>query len=199
MEVWLRTDEREESVSSLEMVRDASSKIDEDLFQWKWVIIAIHNAMQGFMVLSLRNGNNFRVMPKKLANKCYQAHRENKPWPKERLDSFPNLYKKVKDEEYMCFFIHSRNLPSSEENDWAVDKLLELRNKFIHFVPQGWSLEVSGLPTICLNILQIIKFLGWESGNVVWHEPELGKKAESIIIDCENIFHNLKDSYEKYS
>ena len=99
MEVWLKTDEREESISSLEMVRNASLKVSEDFFQWKWVIIALHNALQGFMVLSLRNGNNFRVMPDKLARKCYEAHRANKPWPKERLDSFLNLYKKIKNDE----------------------------------------------------------------------------------------------------
>lgn len=195
MKVWFKTDEREESVSSLELVRDASALVSNNLFQWKWVVIALHHALQGFMVLSLRNGNNFRVLPEKLANKCYEAHRANKPWPKEYLDSFPNLYKKVKNEEYMCFFIHSKKLPQSDDNDWCVDKLLELRNKFIHFVPKGWSLEVSGLPNICLTIIGIIQFLGWESGNVSWYEPELGEKARKILIECEENFTKIRTSY----
>ncbi|MBL1353002.1 MAG: hypothetical protein COA61_006680 [Zetaproteobacteria bacterium] len=195
----MKTDEREESISSLEMVRNASLKVSEDFFQWKWVIIALHNALQGFMVLSLRNGNNFRVMPDKLARKCYEAHRANKPWPKERLDSFLNLYKKIKNDEYMKPFIYSKSLPETENNDWCVNKLIELRNKFIHFVPQGWSLNVSGLPHICLTIIEIMKFLAWESGNIFWHNDRLKDKSRSILNECEDSFRRIKEAYESNS
>jgi len=199
MAVWLKTDEREETVSSLMMVRDASGNIINDTFQWKWIVIALHNALQGFMVSSLRNGNNFRVMPEKLASKCYEAHRANKPWPKERLDSFPNLYKKVKSDEYMKFFIHSKSLPETENNDGCINKLIELRNKFIHFVPQGWSLEVSGLPYICLTVLEMIRFLGWKSGNIFWHNVGLKDQAERILNECEDNFRKIKAVYESNS
>jgi hypothetical protein len=73
---------------------------------------------------------------------------------------------------------------------------VELRNKFIHFVPQGWSLNVNGLPHICLTILEIIKFLSWESGNILWHNERLKHKAESILYECESNSKKIKHAYE---
>lgn len=33
------------------------------------------------------------------------------------------------------------------------------RNQFIHFMPMGWSIEMSGMPSICKDSLDIIKEL----------------------------------------
>lgn len=135
--------------------------------------------------MSLRNGNDFRIMPDKLAQKCYAAHREGKPWPKVKMDSFPNLYKKVQSTEMMCFYFHSQPLPGCEKRDEHIGKLLELRNSFIHFMPQGWSLEVSGMPDICTSILKAIQFLCFYSGNVIFYEEN---KAELIKAElCESM------------
>lgn len=198
MENWLRTDEREESVSALAMMRDSTAKVVEDVYQWKWVIIAAHNALQGFMVLALRNGNNLTVMPGKLAGKWLEAYRAEKPLPEERLDSFPNLYKKIKSKE-MEFLVSSKRFQSLEEHDRAVDNLIDLRNDFIHFVPRGWSIEVSGLPEICLRIIEIIRFLGWESSNVLWHEIELRDRADRLINEIIENLNNVECKYQRSS
>ncbi|MCD8549072.1 MAG: hypothetical protein LRY74_01090 [Shewanella xiamenensis] len=109
MGVWLRTDETEESVSALEMLRDSLVKVNEDVYQWKWAVIAAHNALQGFMVLALRNGNNLAVMSEKAAGQWLEAYREEKPLPEERLDSFLNLYKKIQG-EYMLTLVTAKKL-----------------------------------------------------------------------------------------
>ena len=88
MERWLRTDERQELISSTKMVLRSLESVHEDLVHWKWAIVALHNAAQGAMVLALRAGNDFRIMPERIAEKCYHAHREGKPWPKVRMDPF---------------------------------------------------------------------------------------------------------------
>jgi hypothetical protein len=170
MENWYRTDELEEFISSLKMVTSSLRLVADDIEQWKWISIALHNSLQGAMVMSLRNGNDFRIMPDKLAQKCYKAHREGKPWPKTKMDSFPNLYEKVQSKEIMCFYTHSQPLPECLERNEHIEKLLELRNSFIHFMPQGWSLEVSGMPNICISILQAIHFLCFSSGNLNFYE-----------------------------
>jgi len=198
LENWLRTDEREESVSALAMMRDSTANVVEDIYQWKWVIIAAHNALQGFMVLALRNGNNLTVMPEKLAGKWLEAYRAEKPLPEERLDSFPNLYKKIKSKD-MEFLVSSKRFQSLEAHDRAVDKMIYLRNDFIHFVPRGWSIEVSGLPEICQRIIEIIRFLGWESSNVLWHEIELRDKADRLINEIIENLNNVERKYQQSS
>ena len=197
MENWLRTDELEESVSALRMMRDTALKVEYDVYQWKWIIIASHNALQGFMVLALRNGNNLTVMHDKLAGKWLEAYRADKPLPEERLDSFPNLYKKIKGED-MERLIMSRRFTATAEQDRCVKKLQELRNEFIHFIPKGWSLEVSGLPSLCLAIIEIIEFLGWESLNVLWQEGQR-EEAESIISELKMTLDGINDQYQKIS
>ncbi|MFC7369427.1 hypothetical protein [Vreelandella zhaodongensis] len=198
MENWLRTDELEESVSALRMMRDTALKVANDVYQWKWIVIASHNALQGFMVLALRNGNNLTVMPDKLAGKWLEAYRADKPLPEERLDSFPNLYKKIKGED-MERLVMSRCFTATAEQDRCVKKLQELRNDFIHFIPKGWSIEVSGLPSLCLAIIEIIEFLGWESFNVLWHNEGQREEAEAIITELKVTLDAINDQYQKSS
>ena len=45
-----------------------------------------------------------------------------------------------------------------------------LRNAFTHFTPKGWSLALDGLPAICLDVLDLLQFIGWESTSVTWHD-----------------------------
>lgn len=195
MERWLRTDEQLEVISSLRMVLRSLESVSEDIEHWKWVVIALHNAAQGAMVLSLRAGNDFRVMSDKMAKKCDQAHRESRAWPKAKMDSFPNLYKKVQSQEVMGFYVHSKPLPSDTDRDRCVTKLLDLRNSFIHFMPQGWSLEVSGLPKICETTLEMIQFLFWESGNVFWHRESDFASAQDLVLKAKNITKKLSSEY----
>jgi hypothetical protein len=198
MEHWLRTDEIDESVSALRMMRDTTSKVANDVYQWKWIIIASHNALQGFMVLALRNGNNLTIMPGKLAGKWLEAYRADKPLPEERLDSFPNLYQKIKGEE-MERLVMSRRFAATAEHDRCVKKLQDLRNDFIHFVPKGWSIEVSGLPSLCLTVLGIIEFLGWESFNVLWHKEGQREEAKAIIDELKVTLAEVNEQYQRIS
>lgn len=55
-EHWLKTDERE-AASALEAVAEWSGRVATKVDYWKWVVFALHNATQGFMVLSLRGSN----------------------------------------------------------------------------------------------------------------------------------------------
>ncbi|MDN3649590.1 hypothetical protein QWZ13_11750 [Reinekea marina] len=178
------------------MVCESVSKVNTDIEYWKWAVIALHNSLQGSMVLALRAGNDFRIMPDKLAEKCLKAHRENKPWPKVKMDNFPNLYKKVKSTEYMHFLTCSKVLPEDEERDRAVTKLLELRNNFIHFMPQGWSLEVSGLPGIFVSLLNMANFLLFESGNVTLYEDDERSRISGAINTALSICSTLRVEYE---
>lgn len=177
---WFRTDELEEAVSTLETLAEWSKNLDSNISYWKWVILATHNATQGFMVLALRGSDRLRPLRDDIAKKWLEAHQNHTEYPEEKLDNFRNLYKKIKS-DLMLFFVHSKKFVSSKAQDKSMHKLNSLRDNFIHFLPQSWSIEVSGLPEICSDCIDIINFLGWESGNVTWYEQDQLIRAETAI------------------
>lgn len=177
---WLRTDEHEEVVSALEAVAEWSGRIETKIDFWKWVVLAMHNAVQGFMVITLRGSDGLRPLKNDIAAEWLIAYREGGKYPKEKLDSFLNLYKKIKSDS-MLFYVHSKKFIPSGSQGRSIKKLNSLRDDFIHFLPKSWSLEVSGLPQICLDCIDVIEFLGWESGNVPWYDENHRERARQAI------------------
>lgn len=175
---YLRTDEWQEAVSALESVAEFAEKVSIDPYRWKWVIIAVHNAVQGFMVLALRRGSGLMALKDKVAQKWLEAYERGETYPEEKLDTFLNLYTKIKSPK-MCCYGHSKHFLPTVNNDRSMKRLNEFRNEFIHFVPKGWSLQLEGLPDICLNCLSVLSFLAWESGNIMWNESEMRSRAEA--------------------
>jgi hypothetical protein len=166
--MYLRTDEEAESANAVKMAAQFAECAHKDPQIWRWIVIALHNAVQGTMVLSLRHGNGLLV----LSDDCYaawiKAYENNEPPPPEKLDSYLNLYKKVKQSQWGIAAGNRRFVPSGSEGK-DIKHLNSLRNDFIHFTPKGWSLEIDGLPRICLSAARLIFYLGIETNNVYWH------------------------------
>ncbi len=194
---WYRTDETQEAIESLMMVESKLSTVSENLYDWKWVIIALHNSLQGFMVLALRGTNSLAVLTKKSAEEWLRAYENGlKPVSNARLDTYLNLYKKVQSDHMMQFDI-SQQLEPTAKQSWSVKKLNSLRNTFIHFQPQGFSLEVSGMPGIVENCLNIIWFLSFESGNVLWHDEAQEEKTQDLIRKSKEKLTIIKKLYNE--
>lgn len=60
----------------------------------------------------------------------------------------------IKKHEILCFKFNP-----NRQQDASVKKLNYFRNEFIHFMPKGWSIEVSGMPRLCSDCLGVIKHL----------------------------------------
>lgn len=185
MNKYLVTDEFEEAISSLEMAFEAVSAVLEDIYRWKWAILGFHNALQGFMVLSLRGTDGLNVLKDRDKEKWLRAHYNKTTYPNGKLDSFLNLYKKIKSDKMFLYDNRSQIFVPKDTQEYSIRRLNSLRNEFIHFVPKGWSLETSGLPDICLNCIDVIKFLGWQCGNVFWYEPNVEARAKKSIDEVE--------------
>jgi len=175
IENWLETDEFQETILALQLTSEQLSQlaITGNLHYWTWIIVCLHNALQGFMVLALRGTNNIDVLTKDCAIEWLAAYeRGDGQYPEQKLDKFLNLYKKVKSER-MKMYVNSQPLKPSGSQGRSVRKLNAFRNDFIHFVPKGWSIEVTGLPQIVDDCLNIISFLAFECGNIFWYKQEL--------------------------
>jgi len=193
-EHWLRTNEQEEATSALEAVAEWAGRVERDIGYWRWVVLALHNTVQGSMVLALRGSDGLRPLRDDIAAKWLAAYREGGQYPVEKLDSFLNLYKKVQSDT-MLFFVHSKKVIPSRTLSRSMKKLNSLRNDFVHFLPRSWSLEVSGLPEICLDCLALAEFLAWECGNIIWHEDEHRERGKAAIALAQNHFKSLERVY----
>ena len=166
--MYLRTDEELEAANAMQMAARFSSDLTNDPHLWRWVIIALHNAAQGVMVLSLRHGNGLLALSDDSYSAWMTAQKKKEAPPPEKLDNYLNLYKKVKHKQLGQMGGNSRFVPVDAEGG-DIKHLNSLRNEFIHFTPKGWSLEVDDLPRIALATARLISFLSLETSNVFWH------------------------------
>ena len=90
VEVSFETDEFNESVSAMELLAELSFEVSNDSYNWKWIIMFLHLALQNFMILALRDSAGLTILKDKVAKKWLQAYEEGKQLPREVLDSFPN-------------------------------------------------------------------------------------------------------------
>ena len=192
---WLRTDETEEALLALRVTSENLDKALLDLTYWPWVILPLHNALQGFMVLALRGSNGLNVLTPESAAGWIAAYESGTgDYPELELDDFLNLYHKVKSPSMMPLGI-SRPFKPRGSQGWSIKKLNSLRNEFVHFVPKGWSLEVSGLPSIVEDCVTAIEYLAFESDCIQWIEPQHEATAKTLVANIHYQAAKLKKRY----
>ena len=157
---------------------------------WKWSIIGLHSVVQAFMVLALERGNGIAAMSEQCAKAWLEAYHKGERLPKERMDTFPSLYKKIKSSDVEGY-VDSRKFKASAEHDYAMEKLNELRNEFVHFMPKSWAIELSGLPDVCLRSLEVARFLAFESNTILWHNAETAESVQSGFTQLEGELRRL--------
>jgi hypothetical protein len=153
-------------------------RTNEDNIWWKWVVIALHGSLYGFMVANLEHGNYMRVVTvtKKKINK---------------LISFDEALKRCKDPRFMCLYTISELFRPTPEQDEAIDKMKNmLRNPFEHFIPRIWAIEVHGMPHLMLEIIDVIDFLALRSGNIFYSSSSKRRSVESLMRKCKKHLRN---------
>jgi len=179
---WIRTDELKEAVLALDVFSEFLEKVLKDTYYWKWSVITLHNSLQGFMVCALRGSNGLNVLSDDSAKAWFEAHNSGSGnYQPQKLDSFLNLYKKIKSNK-MLMFGHSKKFIIKSQQGSNIKTLNSLRNDFVHFTPKGWSLEVSGLPEVIDDCVAIIEFLAFESNNIIYPDESIEKRIQELLI-----------------
>jgi hypothetical protein len=179
-ETWLRTDEREDILASLRMLSSSCDAAGDDLSAWKWIVIGTHSALQGAMALHLGFGNDLLVATPESASAWLDAHENGAPYPETMMDDFLSLYRKLKKHEILGF----RFKPNGTHGG-NVRRLNRFRNQFVHFMPQGWSIELSGMPQICRDCLDVVGQLGERSLCMRWESDEQCKSFSQLLEQCQ--------------
>lgn len=175
-EIWLRTDERQDALASLKLFIESVSKTKSDISYWKWAIISLHSATQSIMAFHLSFGNNLLVMSQEDAEAWLSAHESGGNYPETKMDNFLNLYKKIKKHDVVGF----KFIPEAQQGR-SIKTLNRLRNEFVHFMPKGWSLELSGIDEICFDCLQIIKKLSSGPLKNRWEDEKQEKTFSQLL------------------
>ena len=69
-----RTDDMKNAVFSLRVLYDHLAKVLNEPLYWKWALLALHDALQGFMVANLADSSKLSIM--KDARACPHCDRE---------------------------------------------------------------------------------------------------------------------------
>jgi hypothetical protein len=193
--VYLRTDEELELANAMKMAAEFAGNVLREPHLWRWIIIALHNAAQGAMVLSLRHGNGLLALSDESYAEWMSAYEKNEAPPPERLDSYLNLYKKVKHSQWGRVGGNKRFVPVGQEGS-DIKRLNALRNEFIHFTPKSWSLELDGLPRIAASVTRLISFLAVETQNVFWHSVEARDALAQSTVAFQEAIERVGTAYK---
>jgi hypothetical protein len=190
-EHWLRTDERSDLIASLAMLEIALSKVVSDIAAWKWAIITTHSALQSAIACHLgAMGNSLLVAKQEDAEAWLKAHEDGTPYPEMMMDSFPNLYDKLKHNEIYGYKFAPRGTQGR-----SIKKINEYRNEFVHFMPKGWSLQVSYLPRMCINCLDVICEIDEHTLHLLWENNAQQSSFGSLLNSCLEKLKHLKKKY----
>ena len=63
-EIWLRTDEIEELIGALEHCAELAGTLrsNVNVQRWKWLILALHNTVQGACTCALRGNDSAGIL-----------------------------------------------------------------------------------------------------------------------------------------
>ena len=164
---WLRIDETEDAVDNIEMVHHFLVQLHGPI-RWKWAILSLHQALYGFAVGATKPSDSSLALKKP----------ED---PESQLISIWTALDRAKDPDWMPR-IDWNPLVTSTAEDEAIDKIVnEFRNEFAHFRPQGWSIEVSGMPSLFIHVLRVIRHLALDSNTILFIPDELRDRTERAL------------------
>lgn len=132
-------------------------RVSTDPTALKWMVLAAHSAVQGFMALVLYRGNGFLVMQPEDAKAWRQAHDSGDVHPKTKMDSFLGLDKKIKRADSFLGVTEANRL-FADAHDTAMQRLNAVRNGFIHFTYSGWSVERAYALECCAKAADAVDF-----------------------------------------
>ncbi|MEM1236481.1 MAG: hypothetical protein AAGI10_05870 [Pseudomonadota bacterium] len=170
----LETNEFEDVIHSLIIVKDAVQKTQNAPLFWKVAIIHTHAALQGSCVCLLTRTDGTGAMTQKVEKDMWEKYygvtegvsnldRPEIRYPTPRVADLGDLLKRLpKDIRPSIPSEVPRKKPWNAETDLRL--LINLRNEFMHFPPQGWTIEVSGMPRVLRHAIELAKKAAFHQG-----------------------------------
>lgn len=169
---WLIFTEETNALDYLIKVEEFVKQSITDIKAWKWVVLSLHGALYGFAISACK-GTDYTNVTKRTKK------------GKERLITLSEALKICQDPNWMGTLYGGIALKLTDSQKGSIRILKEtLRNKFEHYIPRGWSIEIHGLPHITIDILAIIRFLTVETIRYQHLNQSQRRKIKSIVFQC---------------
>lgn len=166
---YLRFDEREDVIASIELCAFLAPTLNVKPLFWKWVLVSVHNALNGALVCALSGTAGIGSLKPKSAKKMLDwLESGNGPYPQEWLADFETLLEWAQDKARMSY-LEGEPLSLTQADAKDLKKLNSLRRNFVHFTPKGWSIEKAGLPRIILAAARLTETLMLEHPSARLH------------------------------
>jgi hypothetical protein len=184
---WHRFDLDGQAVDALRHVGDLLPRAVDDPYLWKWIVIAMFDALHGFFGLALRRSDGAQLLSEKHEQRTYKRWNEERKLGKaiqrepDRVDETRNLYLKTLDPERMDYLGSSPFTPTADENA-AFERLTYLRHVLTHHGHGSYSVFVGELPVVILNCLGIIDWLVVKSGTIRPRQEERDQTRKMILL-----------------
>lgn len=150
--MWIRTDEAEDVAASVRHALRCWDMTADDPQAWKWVMLALHSALQGACVCHLLStAHPVGPLTKRNTEEWltyFEASRADPsilPPTRTELMALPDLLKAVRKPGTAGDGVSPPITVSSGEFNWLRRFHDEVRNQLVHFAPMGWGIEVSGM------------------------------------------------------
>jgi hypothetical protein len=147
---WLRVDERTDVLSSSDLLAVVAPRLRKTPYDWKWMILAAHSGAQGALVCAIQDSTGTNILTRQSAGEMLdwlETLRGERP--KEHLADFVMLLKKFRKRYPFAL--------TSDQHRLILKLHREFRNKFAHFTPTHWSIEISMLPALVGSAIDLIE------------------------------------------
>jgi len=182
--IFIHTDEVTDAAFSLHVLNELLGKVLEEPLWWKWILIILHNALQGFLVSALEHSEPLALASQKQKKARLERWKAvhtpgeerlrilagNEPLEVPRLREFPGPYEKLKCQDITSRFPFVASFHPTGQQDEAIKQLGELRDDFVHYRPGIKIRDASGYPKIVLDCLSVAEYLIFKSGSIIWPE-----------------------------
>ena len=147
---WLRIDEYTDVLTSTDLLAVIGPRLNSSPFDWKWMILAAHNGVQGAFVCAIQDSSGTNILKQQSAAEMlnWLSTLEGER-PEEQLADFRMLVKKYRN-------MYPAAL-APEQHRKIIKLHREFRNKFAHFTPTHWSIEISTMPSLIENAIDLIE------------------------------------------
>ena len=165
-DVWSAAD-------SLFRAEEHIERVEDNVFHWKWAIICLQNSLYTFALKFAAGTNPYFVMTKEgravsfvtALSKCCEGGHYHESAP----------FAPTRGQKNSVLWLHDH-----------------LRNNFEHFQPQKtWGIGLPGLPNICVDVLEVIRFLALDGGGILYHAKS---KKDNIERSIKRSIEMLKSS-----
>lgn len=159
-----QTSQPRELLACIEFAAGQADEAAQDHGAWRWLIISTTLAVQNACLCALDHGDEYgtKGMTRMDAQAIRRWTKGGRTGPEPyairepRIVSPLELLRRVGDPYFLRPPFH---LPLTRRITEAFDDLVDLRNTFLHFSEDGWTVDLREIPPLILNACGIVRHL----------------------------------------